>query len=197
MIFIKQIPNGIINLEGVKEYNWNFQVITKNKNGKDQSFFISYISNDAISVETVGLNGINISIDVKNILQDEYFQITTINGETMLVTVKPNTSNTEEKIYRFELTKSEVIEKGSLKIRLLSKVNKKEIGWKCTYEGKPISYEITPLEKDKSGFVTIKLLSNLFVRHYDSSIIFTQNESEKTITLNVRAKRDGSIEILK
>ena len=196
MIFIKQIPTSIINLNGLKEYDWNFQVISKDKNKKDQSFFVSHISNDAISIEQVGLDNINISIDVKNILKDEYFEITSINGETKLFTVKPNTFYTEDKDYKFKITKTEITKDGDLKIKIFSKVNKEEIGWKCTYKGEPIKFEITPLKKEKSSFVIIKLISKLLVSQYDTIFEFTQNESNETITLKVRVYRNGSMEII-
>jgi hypothetical protein len=97
--------------------------------------------------------------------------------------------------YRFKITKSEKKKDGDIRIRLMSKVNKSEIGWKCIYDGKPIYYEITPMESSKSEYITIKLQSQMLAE-YVSLIEFQQEESGETVELRINNTPEG-MELIK
>lgn len=190
MFYIKGLENNIIDLDGFDEYSEEFEVVSLNDNDKRQPCGIEYISNEGIEVTFFGVNFVRISIDVSEIINDEYIILKNYIDETITLTVKPNQYYVDDKDYKFKITKSEFKDNNDLRLKILSKVNGKELGWKCTYDGKPISYSITPMENDKSCFINVKLLSQLFV-DYTSVLIFEQDESGETIEYNILNTPEG------
>ena len=190
MFEIKGIKDNIIDLDGVKEYNENFEVISINENGKRMPFSIDLVSTDSITVNAFGVSSINIEIDVSNIIQEEYVTFKNILGETLAITIKPNSYFTTERTYKFKITKTEFKDNGELKIRILSKVNGEEIGWKCIYDGRPIMYVITPMESNKSEYVTIRSMSQV-ANDFVAALKFQQDESGEVITFLINNTTEG------
>ena len=190
MFEIKGIKDNIIDLGGIKEYNENFEVASFNDNGKRMPFSIDLVTTDSITVNAFGVSSINIEIDVSNIIQEEYITFKNILGETLVITIKPNSYFTNDRVYKFKISKTEFNDNGEVKIRILSKVNGEEIGWKCIYDGRPISYVITPMESDKSEYVTIKSMSQMFI-NFVSTLTFQQNESGEIITFKINNTPEG------
>ena len=67
---------------------------------------------------------------------------------------------------------------------MLSKVNDEEIGWTCTYDGKPMDYIISPYESDKGEYVSISPIVSI-ISEFDSVIEFTQIESNNKIRITL------------
>jgi len=112
----------------------------------------------------------------------------------MKVVIKPNILLTSPKTYKFRITKKST-DGRKTSIRILSKENDNEIGWECTYDGKPLNYSIEPMSSDKSGNVDIEVLDELFT-DVPSVIEFTQNRSGEIIKLVLNQKNEGT-EIIK
>jgi len=190
MIKIDELKDNLIDLGGIKEYNVNFSVDSYNANGKRQPFFVERVSSKDISVSIFAVNSINISINVKNIVNDEFIVLKNIINERLVINIKPNNYYSDDRVYKFKISKQEERENGEIRIRLLSKVNKDEIGWKCTYDGRPMSYTITPMESNKSGYVTIRSNMNM-VANFTSLLIFTQDESNEEIRFKILNTPEG------
>lgn len=194
MFTIKDLKDNTINLDGLKEYSNDFEVLCLNERGKRIPFYIDFVSSEYISVSTFGVNLINISIDVEYVLNEEYIILRNIYGTRIRITILPNPYFVDDREYKFKITKTEVKDSKSIKIRIFSKVNKSEIGWKCIYDGKPLSYTIAPRENSKSGYVNITLNDNVLVE-YDSHIMFMQDESGEQIDLKIKNSPNG-VEII-
>ena len=190
MIIINDLKDKTINLGGLKDYDRNFEVHSCNDKGKTQPFQIELVTSEDILVEKFNVSSIHIFIDVEFIVKEEYIILKNILGEKLIITVKPNEYYTNDRNYKFKLTKNEFNKNGELKLKILSKVNNTEIGWRCIYDGKPIQYEITPMESDKSSYVTIKLNSILFI-DYVSILKFQQNESGNVIEYKIKNTPNG------
>ena len=195
MFTVKDLKDNVINLDGLKEYNIDFEVLSLKESGKRIPFRVDLISTESIKIRLFGVSSINIVIDVENILKDEYIVLKNTNNEKIIITVKPNEYYVNDRDYRFKITREEKTKDGDIRIRLMSKVNKSEIGWRCTYDGRPISYEITPMESNKSEYIKIKLKSKMLTE-YNSVIIFQQEESGETVELKIKNTTDG-MEIIK
>ena len=188
----KRNQENVIDLNGLKQYSDNFEILSFTEKLKRVPFHVELISNTNISVIPFGVNSINITIDVQEIVNDEYIILKNLNGEEIRIDIKPNEYFVNDRNYKFKITKSEILENGDLKLKILSKVNNEEMGWRCTYFGKPINYEITPSESNKSEYVTIKLLSSMFV-DYKAVLKFEQEESGNEITYYVNNTPDGIV----
>ena len=144
---------------------------------------------------TLGANDIlNIFVDMEKLMEDAFVLLRNYNKERMKIIIKPNFITIEPKEYTFKITKKST-EGKKVRIRLLSKENDREMGWECTYQGKPLNYSIEPLKSDKSGYVDIELLDDA-TTDFQTVIEFTQNKSKKTIELRLNQNSDG-MEILK
>ena len=195
MFVIKDLEDNIIDLDGLKEYNNDFEVLSFKESGKRSPFYVDIVSTEDIYITFFDVSSINIEIDVENILKDEYIILKNLNGEEITLTIKPNEYFVNDREYRFKITRTEKKKNGDIRIRLMSKVNKSEIGWKCTYDGKPIYYEITPMESSKSEYITIKLQSQVF-SEYESMIRFQQEESGEIVELKINNTLEG-MELIK
>lgn len=190
MFIINDLENNVIDLEGLKEYDKEFEVLSLNDKGKRQPFSVELVTNENIKISVLDVNIIKIIINVQAIVNEEFIVFKNYIGEKINISVKPNMYFVDDKEYKFKVTKSEIRENGDLRLKILSKVNGEEIGWKCIYNGKPVSYSITPMENTKSCFITIKLLSQLFV-DYTSTLMFEQEESGEIIEYKIYNTPDG------
>lgn len=191
MLSIKNFINNIIDLNGVDEYDNDFVVDSVNdNNGKEIPFNIDVVTNKNIYVTIHAVNSIRIYIDVEFITAEEYIVLRNINGEKLVITVKPNEYMLAEKEYKFKITKAEIQENGDLKLRILSKMNKTELGWRCIYNGKPLNYKITPMESNKSSYVNVKLLS-IMLSDYISKLVFEQDESGEKTSIKILNTTEG------
>ena len=190
MFYIKGLEDNIIDLDGVKEYMEEFEVVSLNNKGKRQPFQIELITNENIRVSSFEVNFLRIEITPQMIVNEEHIVLKNYIGEKIIITVKANEYFTNEIKYKFKITKTEFKKNGDLRVKILSKANGEEIGWKCTHDGSPLSYEITPKEDEKSSFITIKSLTNLLI-DYTSVLIFEQEESGEIIKLEIYNTPDG------
>lgn len=190
MLSIKDLEQNVIDLNGIKEYSEDFEILSINKNGKRLPLRVDLVSTPSIKLNMFNVSSINITIDVKSILKEEFVILKNLIGEKLILRIMPNEYYTNERIYKFKATKKEVNKNGDIKIKIISQVNDMEIGWKCTYDGSPISYEIKPKKSSKSGTVTIKSLMEM-TTDYVSTVIFEQEESGETIEVKINNTPQG------
>jgi hypothetical protein len=113
----------------------------------------------------------------------------------LIIVFRKNIAITSPKAYKFGITKK-TTDGRKTRIRILSKEDNNEIGWKCTYDGKPLNYSINPRESDTSSYVDIELMYELFVNNIPTVLEFTQNKSCEVIELRLNQTNDDT-EIIK
>ncbi len=169
-------------------------ITSKGKNGNRLPWGIEMVSSPFILAEQGSNDTLNVYVDIENMKKDAFILLTNYSKERMKITLKPNIYLTSPKAYKFRISKKST-EGRKTRIRILSKENDNEIGWRCTYDGKPLNYSIVPMESDKSGYVDIEILDEVFT-NTSSVIEFTQNKSNEVIKLLLSQGNDDT-EIIK
>lgn len=194
MIRIDNIPDNTISLDGVTDetYAKSVQVVSEDNNGHQVPFSVDVVSTGCIDVSPNGADEMLVSIRTEGIENNEFVTFRNANGDKARIDILPNPYIIMEKGYVFKATSKRVSKDGSLKISLSSKMNGGEMGWKCTYDGKPLPYEVEPMSDDGSCTVTIRNgnVSNISGR-FTSLFEFTQNESGNVIRALVNNSGDG------
>ena len=183
----------IIGLNEVDGNNFKFIVNSISSNGTELPWGIEHNSCEDIRPLKNGENELEIVIDIEKIVKNEHIIIKNYKNERFEIKFVPNSEVLRPKEYKFKITKAEANGR-DLKVKILSKEGTNEVPWKCTYAGRPLSYDITPLSSDESGYVKIKLITDICS---ETIIIieFTQLKSNKTITLKLLQGID-SVKIL-
>ena len=182
MLYIKDLENNIIQVDESSESDYSFSIISENNNGSSSPFVVKFISSDDISARIEYGNILNIHITNYKILKEEYIFLMNTVGDNIRITVIPNPYHTMEKKYTFKITSKKYLEDGSLKLKILSKMNENEIGWKCTYNGRPMQYGIIPFESKVGEHVIIEPKAEI-LNEFDALVEFTQNESNNVIKI--------------
>ena len=191
MIEIKELNDNTISLNKEDYSKYTLDIISQRDNGNRSPFAIDLVSNvNIITANTVGNSSLNIEIDTPNVLNEEYIILKNMQGDRAKITILPNTYFTMEKEYKFKITKKVYEDDGSLMIKILSKMNDEEIGWDCTYDGKPMEYFIKPKFSDKGEYVRIKPAVTV-VNDFTALLKFTQKQSGNVIRLEVYNTPDG------
>ena len=170
-----------------------FTVTSVDDNGNNISWGVEYSSSPSIKAHIEGNSELVVKVPLEAIKRDEYIVLLNYKKERARVVLKPNLETIRPKTYKFKITNKK-IDGGNLKIKILSKEGDNDIPWRCTYQGQPLPYEITPLESDKGVHVDIKLAGEI-LGTYTSVIKFKQNGRNKEITLRLRQSND-SVEII-
>lgn len=164
-----------LNCESKNEYIFN---ITSEGVDGTLPWGVELISNGIISATPIGNDSIKVSFELEKLKKDEFVLLRNYEGERIKIVLKPLCAITNPEVNKFKITKTSV-EDGKIKIRILSKTDGDELGWKCTYDGNPLNYSVKPMSNSKSGYVTIELIDELFT---DISSMF---EFKQNITGNV------------
>ena len=144
-----------------------------------------------VYAESRGRNGLYIKTPVEDIKEGGYLVLRNYSKERIKVIIVPNKEAIRPKEYKFKVTRKES-DGRRLRIKILSKETEYEIPWKCTYQGQPISYNISPLSSDKSCHVDIELTSEIY-GEFNSVIKFRQDKSNKEIILSLKLTNDEII----
>ena len=182
MLYIEDLENNIIQLDESLESEYSFKVLSQNNNGSPSPFVVKFISSENISARIEYGNVLNLYIENAMILNEEYIFLRNTVGDTIRITVIPNPYHLMEKTYGFKITSKKYLEDGSLKLKIFSKMNGEDIGWKCTYDGRPMEYSISPFESETSEHVIIKPLADVR-NEFETLVEFTQNKSNEIIKI--------------
>ena len=195
MFRINEIENEfILDLNDYPYDEHSLTVTSEEGDGSHLSWGVEIVSSNFISLEPIGVNTLNVNVDIENLKEESFVILRNYNNERIKLVIKPNILLTSPKEYKFKLTKKKANGR-KVNIRILSKGNDNEVGWKCTYDGSPLNYSITPMESDGSSNVEIELLDELFT-DISTVIEFTQNKSNEVIELKLNQSND-KIEIIK
>lgn len=182
MFYIEGLKNNTIQVEKGEYFEYEYKIVSKKENGRPAPFSLKFVSSDKVNVKIVHGDTIKIEIEPQRILTEENIVLGNSIGETIKIAIIPNEYYLMERTYTFKITSKKLLDDGSLKLKIFSKVNDMEIGWKCTYDGKPLSYSITPFESEVGDYVIVTPKSVNLIE-LDTLIEFTQDESKNTIAL--------------
>ena len=186
----KKSGEYVLDLNEMPYDEHTIKVSSVNSNGENIPWGIEMMTNDFISAEPGADNTLNVYVDVEHFTSDAFILLRNYEKERLKVIVKPNLMLSAPKTYKFRISKKST-DGRKTKIRILSKENNNEIGWKCTYDGRPLNYSIVPMESDKSGYVNIEVIDELFTE-IDSIIEFTQDRSGEVTILKLNQTNDDT-----
>lgn len=158
--------------------------------GKFLPWGVELVTNPNIVVEPLSNDTLLINLDSEALMTDERIVLSNYDKEKVRIHIIHNDYVAQPKSYTFRVSKQSV-DGRKTRIRIISKENKAETGWECTYKGSPLSYDIKPLKSTRSGYVDIELKSRLFT-NVKSMIEFTQNGSENKIRLVLNQSNDNT-----
>lgn len=190
MIKINGFENRFIvdlNINPVHEYE--FTVVSLDNDNNDLSWGIELISLDEISVVKHSGDKLSISLDANTLSRDGFILLRNYNKERLRVDILHNEELSRKKEYYFEIINKNVDGK-KIVIDVISKEELRDTPWTCTYDGKPLSYSIIPSHSNKSGKIEIESLSSIY-EPFETVIEFTQDKSNKVITLNLIQDKDS------
>lgn len=163
----------------------SLHVVSKGKNGNYLPWGIELVSCNLLTATTSSYDYLDVAYDRDNIDESCFILLGNYNKERFKISVVPKKqplTSAELDLYKFKITKK-TTEGKKTRIKILSKgMDNEEIGWKCTYDGKPLNYSISPMESDKSDYVDIELTDEVYT-DVDSVIEFTQDTTGKMISL--------------
>lgn len=182
MFYIEGLKNDEIRLEKGEYFEYELKIVSKKDNGRPSPFSLRMVSSEDVNVKITNGDTIKIQVQPHRILAEECIVLVNSVDEVIKLMIIPNEYYLMDKTYAFKITSKKLLDDGSLKLKIFSKVNDMDIGWKCTYDGKPLSYSITPFESEIGEHVVIVPQSKpLF--EIDTLIEFTQDESKEKITM--------------
>lgn len=181
----------------LNEHPYDEHIINIESKGESETnipWGVEMVSCNLVTAKPGAANTLNVNADIDELSDECFILLRNYAKERMKITVIPNTELSSPKTYKFRISKKST-DGRKTRIRILSKENGKEIGWKCTYDGQPYNYSISPKKADKSGYVDIVLTDELLTT-VTSLIEFTQEKSGEVIQLKLKQSNDNT-EIIK
>ena len=185
----------ILDLNKIPYEEHTIKIHSRGENDSRIPWGIEMVSSELVSASMGADDSLIVTVDIENMKDESFILLRNYAKERMKIILKPNILLTSPKAYKFRITKK-TTDGRKTRIRILSKEDNNEIGWKCTYDGKPLNYSINPRESDKSGYVDIELLDELFIDNIPTVLEFTQNKSCEVIELRLNQTNDDT-EIIK
>ena len=164
------------------------KIESQGRNGQFLPWNVEIVSHPGINVKPLSKGVLSILLDSESLSTDETIVLGNYEKEKMVIKIIHNDYLSKPKKYTFRVSKKEVNGRHT-RIRIISKEDKNEIGWKCTYDGKPLNYTIKPMKASRSGYVDIELNSRVFT-NVNTLIEFTQEKSDNVIKLVLNQDND-------
>lgn len=142
-------------------------------------------------VKQKGPNTLVFDIDLTKLKEEFQVYLKNLSKEYLKIVVLPNKELSRDRDYVFKLGKY-TFEGDKATINVISKENGVNEPWTITQDGYPLAYEIKRT-KTKAEF---ELNAKLAIP-YDGTVIFTQDNSGKTIKIRISHDVDGTIQEIK
>lgn len=188
MIYVEGIDGNTIDLNSDQD-TYELSVVSKDENERKSGYDITIVSSKSLTVKKYG-DTLSVTADTPNILKEETIVLSNLLGDVLVIRVIPNEYYTMDRTYKFKIGKRTYQNDGSLKVKIISTMNDGNMGWKCTYDGRPMNYVISPFEGEGSCNVVIKPNTNV-LSEFDALVVFTQEESGETIRLTLHNTTEG------
>ena len=164
---------------------------SRDENGIIIPWAVMLSSNQTVYYNEEGIDKLHLVFDLTLIRKEEYILIENYKKEKIKIIIKPNLKEIEEKKYVFSAKKYDILDINKIKIYVNSKVNGSFAEWKCSYNGKPLVYNITM----KKTYIILDLKS-IPLGDINGYIELKQEKSNKKINikLNHHRKEQMSVE---
>jgi hypothetical protein len=186
--------NYLLDLNEVPYDSHTINIKSVDDKGNRLSWGIEFISSDKIQAHANGIDELIVETPLDSIKTDEYILLRNYAKERLRVDLKPNLEAIRPKSYKFKIS-SKKTDGRNVKIKILSKDGNNEVPWECSYDGKPLTYTITPFSSEIGEHVKIEPRGDIF-GEIETVIRFTQSKSGNEIELKLKQSND-SVEIIK
>jgi len=186
------VGRKVIDLNLLEDSNeYTVKISSHNDEGRIIPWVVDYTSSDTIKYDEVGINELRLSFDLRSLKKEEIIIVKNSKGEKDEIKILPNIKESAERKYTFRVRSHTILGKNKAGFKITSKVNGKKCKWKCTYNGRPLSY-IIKVEDDDTLIVE---LTSIIFGTLGGHIDLTQDESGNIIRLNLTHHKDENMEV--
>ena len=153
---------------------------------------VIFSSNNTIKYHEENIDKLHLLFDLSLVKDNEYIIIENYKKEKARIIIKPNLKESSEKKFVFRIMQYNILEDNKIKFVVKSEINSKYIGWKCTYNGKPLTYDV----ETQKDYIVIELKSSIFsdvMGHFE----LTQNKSNKNINIELLHHENSRLQVLR
>ena len=195
MITIENLVNEYeldLNKSNQKEYILTINSRDNNNNNNNIPWAVTFVSNNSIKYNEESVDKLHLTFDLASIKNGEYIIIENYKKEKARILIKPNLKESAEKKFTFRIYQYEILDDNKIKLMVKSEVNSEYLKWKCSYDGKPLSYDIDV----QRNYVIIELKSIIFADAI-GYIELAQDKSNKNINIQLLHHKDDKLKVLR
>lgn len=192
MITIENLVNEYeldLNKSNQKEY---ILTINSRDDNNNIPWAVTFVSNNSIKYNEESVDKLHLTFDLASIKNGEYIIIENYKKEKARILIKPNLKESAEKKFTFRICQYEILDDNKIKLMVKSEVNSEYLKWKCSYDGKPLSYDIDV----QRNYVIIELKSIIFADAI-GYIELAQDKSNKNINIQLLHHKDDKLKVLR
>jgi len=192
MITIENLVNEYeldLNKSNQKEY---ILTINSRDDNNNIPWAVTFVSNNSIKYNEESVDKLHLTFDLASIKNGEYIIIENYKKEKARILIKPNLKESAEKKFTFRIYQYEILDDNKIKLMVKSEVNSEYLKWKCSYDGKPLSYDIDV----QRNYVIIELKSIIFADAI-GYIELAQDKSNKNINIQLLHHKDDKLKVLR
>ena len=192
MITIENLVNEYeldLNKSNQKEY---ILTINSRDDNNNIPWAVTFVSNNSIKYNEESVDKLHLTFDLASIKNGEYIIIENYKKEKARILIKPNLKESAEKKFTFRIYQYEILDDNKIKLMVKSEVNSEYLKWKCSYDGKPLSYDIDV----QRNYVIIELKSIIFADAI-GYIELAQDKSNKIINIQLLHHKDDKLKVLR
>ena len=179
-----------LDLNKSKDKEYTLTVDSRDDNNSIIPWAVILSSNQTIYYNEEGIDKLHLIFDLTLVRKEEYILIENYKKEKIKIIIKPNLKEIEEKKYIFSAKKYDILDTNKVKIYINSKVNGSFAKWKCSYNGKPLVYNITI----KKTYIILDLKSIPF-GDVNGYIELKQEKSNRKINIKLNHHRKEQMAI--
>ena len=167
-------------------------IVSEGENGEKIPWAVSFSSNKLIGYSEEGIDKLRLTLNLQLIKGGEYIILENYKKEKARILIKPNLKESAEKKFTFRIYQYEILDENKIKLMVKSEVNSEYLKWKCSYDGKPLSYDIDV----QRNYVIIELKSIIFADAI-GYIELAQDKSNKNINIQLLHHKDDKLKVLR
>lgn len=182
----------ILDLNNSNEKNYYLTIDSRDDNGKIIPWAVYFVSNDTIKYHEEGVDKLSLTFDLSSIKNSEYVVLENYKKEKAKIIIRPNLKESLERKYEFRIYQYDILNNNTIKFMVKSESDFDFVNWKCSYDGKPLSYKIDVQKQ----YIIIEFKSIVF-KDTVGHIILEQEISHKNINIQLLHHKDGKLKVLR
>lgn len=182
----------ILDLDKSNDKDYYLTIDSRDDKGNVIPWGVYFSSNDTIEYHEEGINKLHLTFDLSLIKNSEYIILENYRKEKAKIIIRPNIKESEEKKYEFRIYQYDILDDNKIKFMVKSKANSDFVDWKCSYDGKPLSYKID-VQKQYLIVEFNSIISNDVVGHIE----LEQDKSNKNINIQLLHHKDDKLKVLR